>query len=131
MAATGTADPLADTRTQNTIELPENSMIPPEGDWDLIHGKLMTLANPGFYLPPIDRLEAFNPNGRCVYTRVLVALETSDLIRPVWLYNYKLGHNIERIASGCWYPAEYNEIGLNRQRIFDIRRSSQYVCKMI
>ena len=104
--ATGTTDPLADTRTQNTIELPENAMTQPEGDWDLVHGELMTFANPNFDLPPIDRLEAFDPNGRCVYTRVLVAVETSDLIRPVWLYNYKLGHNMERIASGRWYPAK-------------------------
>jgi len=104
--ATGTADPLADTRTQNAIQLPENAMTRPEGDWDLVHGELMTFANPGFDLPPIDRLEAFDPNGRCVYTRVLVAVETNDLIRPVWLYNYKLGHNVERIASGRWYPAE-------------------------
>lgn len=102
---TGTADPLADTRTQNTIELAENAMPRPEGDWDLVHGELMTFANPGFDLPPIDRLEAFDPNGRCVYTRVLVAVESKDLIRPVWLYNYKLGHNAERIASGRWYPA--------------------------
>jgi len=57
----------------------------------------MTFANPGFDLPPIDRLEAFDPNGRCVYKRVLVAVETNDLIRPVWLYNYKLGHNAERL----------------------------------
>ena len=103
--ATGTSDPLADSRTQDTIQLPENAMTRPEGDWDLAHGELMTFANPGFDLPPIDRLEAFDPNGRCVYTRVLVAVETNDLIRPVWLYNYKLGHNMERIASGRWYPA--------------------------
>lgn len=103
--ATGTSDPLADSRTQDTIQLPENAMTRPEGDWDLVHGELMTFANPGFDLPPIDRLEAFDPNGRCVYTRVLVEVETNDLIRPVWLYNYKLGHNMERIASGRWYPA--------------------------
>ena len=102
---TGTDDPLADTRTQSAIELPEYGMTRPEGDWCLVHGELMTFANPGFDLPPIDRLEAFDPNGRCVYTRILVAVETNDLIRPVWLYNYKLGHNTERIASGRWYPA--------------------------
>ena len=100
---TGTADPLADTRTQNTIELAENAMTRPEGDWDLVHGELMTFSNPGFDLPPIDRLEAFDPNGRSMYQRVLVAVETNDLIRPVWLYNYKLGHNAERIASGGWH----------------------------
>lgn len=104
--ATGTADPLADTRTQNTIELPENAMTRPEGDWDLVHGELMTFANPGFDLPPIDRLEAFNPNGRCIYKRVLVMVSSKNKIRPVWLYHYNLGHNAERIASGRWYPAK-------------------------
>ena len=102
MLATGTADPLADTRTQNAIQLPENAMTRPEDDWDLGHGELITFANPGFDLPPIDRLEVFDPNGRCVYTRVLVAVETNDLIRPVWLYHYNLGHNAERIISGKW-----------------------------
>ena len=100
--ATGTTDPLADTQTQNTIELPENAMTQPEGDWDLVHGELMTFANPGFDLPPIDRLEAFDLNGRCVYMRVLVAVESNDLIRPVRLYNYDLAHNGQRVASGQW-----------------------------
>ncbi|WP_245809490.1 hypothetical protein [Desulfamplus magnetovallimortis] len=41
-----------------------------------------------------------------IYKRVLVAVETNDLIRSVWLYNYNIGHNTERIASGRWYPSE-------------------------
>ncbi len=45
----------------------------------------MTFTNTGFDLPPIDRLEAFDPNGRCVYERVPVEVETNDLNRPVWL----------------------------------------------
>ena len=99
--ATGTDDPLADTRTQNTIELPENAMSRPEGDWDLVHGELMTFANLGFDLPPIDRLEAFDPNGRCVYSRVLVAADSNDLIRPVWLYTMQQPENtrLKRIFS--------------------------------
>jgi gamma-glutamylcyclotransferase (GGCT)/AIG2-like uncharacterized protein YtfP len=99
--ATGTADPLADTRTQDTIQLPENSMTRPEGDWDLVHGELMTFANPGFDLPPIDRLEAFDPNGRSVYKRVLVAVEANNLIQPVWLYTMQQPENatLKRIFS--------------------------------
>lgn len=99
--ATGTTDPLADTRTQNTIELPENAMTRPEGDWDLVHGELMTFANPGFDLPPIDRLEAFDPNGRSMYQRVLVAVETNDLIRLVWLHTIQPPENerLKRILS--------------------------------
>jgi hypothetical protein len=34
------------------MELPDNPMDRPEGDWDLIHGELMTFANPAFDLPP-------------------------------------------------------------------------------
>ena len=99
--AIGTADPLADTRTQNIIELPETAMSRPEGDWDLVHGELMTFANLGFDLPPIDRLEAFDPNGRCVYSRVLVAADSNDLIRPVWLYTMQQPENtrLKRIFS--------------------------------
>jgi len=97
----------SDLRLQNETKIPQSAFKNPQsGDWDLVHRELMTFANPSFDLPPIDRLEAFDPNGRCVYKRVLVAVEASDLIRPVWLYNYKLGHNTERIASGCWYPAK-------------------------
>lgn len=79
-----TTDPLADTRIQNTIELPGNTMPRPEGDWDLVHGELMTFANPGFDLPPIDRLEAFNPEGRSMYKRVLVAVSSQDCLHDCW-----------------------------------------------
>lgn len=112
--ATGTTDPLADTRKQNETKIPQSALKlfsnnphsainnHQSNDWNLVHGELMTFANPGYDLPPIDRLEAFDPNGRCVYTRVLVAVETNDLIRPVWLYHYNPGHNAERITSGKW-----------------------------
>jgi gamma-glutamylcyclotransferase (GGCT)/AIG2-like uncharacterized protein YtfP len=100
--ATGTADPLVDTRTQNSIQLPENTMNRPEGDWDLIHGELMTLANPGFDLPPIDRLEAFDPNGRCVYTRVLVTVESNGDQRCCWTYTMEDYKGRERLTSGEW-----------------------------
>lgn len=103
-----TANPLADTRTQNTIELSESGMKRPKGDWALVLRELMTFVNPGFDLLPIDRLEAFQPNGRCVYVRFLVAVDMSDLTHPVWLYNYKLSHNAGKIASGYWRPAKWD-----------------------
>ena len=102
--ATGTADPLADTQTQNTIELPENAMIRPEGDWDLVHGELMTFTNPGFDLPPIDRLEAFNPDGRSMYRRVLVAVKTQGGPFSCWTY-HGLSHILRgsvRLSEGHW-----------------------------
>ncbi len=78
--------------------------------WPGVHGELMTFANPGFDLPPINRLEAFDPNGRCVYTRVLAAVETNDLIRPVWLCHCNPGHDTERITSGKWTQKCRNDI---------------------
>lgn len=102
--ATGTTDPLADTRTQNTIQLPENAIRQPEGDWDLVHGELMTFANPGFDLPPIDRLEAFNPNGRSMYQRVLLAVKNQDCLNACWTY-HGLNHihrGSSRLSSGYW-----------------------------
>ncbi|MCZ7590968.1 MAG: gamma-glutamylcyclotransferase [Kiritimatiellae bacterium] len=98
--ARGSADPLADARRQQEIGTPRFGR--PTGDWDLIHGELVTFNDPLRDLPPIDRLEAFVPNGRCVYKRVLVAVESNDLIRPVWLYHYIPGHNADRITSGKW-----------------------------
>ena len=74
----------------------------PEGDWDLVHGDLMTFANPGFDLPPIDRLEAFDPNGRCIYTRVLVAVESNGDQRGCWTYTMKDYVGRERLNSGSW-----------------------------
>ena len=79
-------------------------MTRPEGDWDLVHGELMTFANPAFDLPPIDRLEGFNPNGHSMYQRVLVAVSARNQVWPVWLYHYELGHNGQRVVSGTWTP---------------------------
>ncbi len=110
MMGAGAADPLADTPTQSTIEFPENAMTQPEGGWDKVHGELMIFANPGFNPPPINRLEAFDPNGRCVYSRVLAAVETNDLIRPVWLYHCNPGHDTEWITSGKWTQKCRNDI---------------------
>ncbi len=80
-------------------------MAQPDGDWDLVHGELMTFANPAFDLPPIDRLEGFNPNGQSMYQRVLVAVSSENQIRSVWLYHYELCHNGQLVASGQWNQA--------------------------
>ncbi|MEE9368284.1 MAG: gamma-glutamylcyclotransferase family protein [Pontiella sp.] len=102
--AHGTSDPLADTQIQNAIELPENAMTRPEGDWDLIHGELMTFTDSGLDLPPIDRLEGFNPNGHSMYERVLAAIESNDCLHTCWAY-FGLEHILRggvRLSDGCW-----------------------------
>jgi len=48
-----------------------------KGDGALVNGKLMTIANPVFNFTPIDLLEAFGPNGRSMYQRILVVVVES------------------------------------------------------
>jgi gamma-glutamylcyclotransferase (GGCT)/AIG2-like uncharacterized protein YtfP len=102
--AHGTTDPIADTRLQNTVEIPENTMVRPDGDWDLIHGELMTFANPEIDLPPIDRLEGFNPCGRSMYRRVLVMAETPTAIEICWIYHGRdcISSSSYRVLDGYW-----------------------------
>ena len=82
--AGGTDDPLADAATQASS--PEVRFDRPEGDWDLIEGGLMTFADPGRDLPPIDGLEGFRPAGHCLYRRVLVAARWDHEIITAWSY---------------------------------------------
>jgi gamma-glutamylcyclotransferase (GGCT)/AIG2-like uncharacterized protein YtfP len=102
--AHGTTDPLADTQLQSGIELTENAMICPEGDWDLIHGELITFNNPGVDLPPIDRLEGFNPHGHCMYDRVLMAINAEYTECVSWVYRYRFEHSGRRVNEGMWVP---------------------------
>jgi gamma-glutamylcyclotransferase (GGCT)/AIG2-like uncharacterized protein YtfP len=62
--AHGTADPLADARTQAEFAARGATVPEVEGDWDAVHGEVITFPNPVRDLPPIDRLEGFGPDGR-------------------------------------------------------------------
>lgn len=86
--AQGTDDPLADAATQ--VGWPEVRLERPEGDWDLIEGELMTFANPGWDLPPIDGLEGFRTTGHCLYRRVLVPVQCEARSVPAWTYDATL-----------------------------------------
>ena len=77
-------------------------MTRPEGDWDLVHGELMTFANPAFDLPPIDRLEGFNPNCHSMYQRVLVAVEVRNCLHTCWIYTMEDYTGRKRLTSGLW-----------------------------
>lgn len=76
----------------------------PDGDWDIIHGELITFNDPRFDLPPIDRLEGFNPLGRSMYERVLIAINTGYTVCVSWVYRYGLEHNGRRVNEGMWAP---------------------------
>jgi len=103
--ATGTADPIADTRLQNETKIPKPAFKQPQsGDWDLIHGELMTFSDPGINLPPIDRLEGFNPHGRSMYDRVLSVVKSKSSLHTCWIYFGVEGilRSSQRLPDGCW-----------------------------
>jgi hypothetical protein len=69
----------------------------PTGDWDLIHGELVTFTDPQRNLPPIDRLEGFRPGGHSMYQRVMVAAGCRNASIAVWIYRMARVTNGERI----------------------------------
>ena len=86
--ARGSVDPLADARRQQEIGTPRFGR--PTGDWDLIHGELVTFTDPQRDLPPIDRLEGFRPGGHSMYQRVMVAVLCART--PISAYLYAMQH---------------------------------------
>lgn len=102
--ARGTVDPLADARRQQEIGTPHFDR--PTGDWDLIHGELVTFTDPLRDLPPIDRLEGFWPDGHSMYQRVMVAVLCGHTSIPAWLYRMPRVENGIRLETGVWHPAQ-------------------------
>ncbi len=93
----GTADPLADARRQEDIGTPRFGR--PTGDWDLIHGELVTFTDPQRNLLPIDRLEGFRPGGQSMYQRVMVPAARGSIACAVWTYTMYAPQNGERITN--------------------------------
>ena len=79
----GSDDPLADACRQQEIGTPRFGR--PTGDWDLIHGELVTFTDPLRDLPPIDRLEGFRPGGHSMYQRVMVAVLVNRKPCAAWI----------------------------------------------
>ena len=87
--AHGTADPRADAATQARLATtlpPQAADCPPAGDWDLIHGELITFPDPARDLPPLDRLEGFRPGQASLYHRVLAQARVRGKAVAVWVY---------------------------------------------
>jgi gamma-glutamylcyclotransferase (GGCT)/AIG2-like uncharacterized protein YtfP len=102
--AYGTGDPVADARTQieataRGVEVPEI-----EGNWDTVHGEVITLPDPARDLPPLDRLEGFRPGGPALYGRVLVAARVAACPQPVWVYRMARVGEAQRLRGGRWQP---------------------------
>ncbi len=109
--AHGTADPLADAAAQARLTEsvpPPGAGSPPAGDWDLIHGELMTFPDPALELPPIDQLEGFRPGEDSFYRRELAWVSTGCGQVPAWLYVADLvlaGTHAVRISAFRCSPA--------------------------
>jgi len=71
----------------------------PTGDWDLIHGELVTFTDPQRNLPPIDLLEGFRPGGQSMYQRVMVPAARGSIACAVWTYTMHAPQNGERITN--------------------------------
>ena len=100
--AQGTNDPLFDAQIQANIRFKMRGR--PFGDWNLVHGEMVTFTDPLKDLPPIDRLEGFRPSGHSMYQRVLVTTAAKDHtpVMPVWLYIMECHTQGKRIAEGRW-----------------------------
>lgn len=97
---TNTTDPLADARRQQEVGKPRFDR--PTGDWDLIHGELVSFTAPLRDLPPIDWLEGFCPSGHSIYQWVMVAVLCGRTLIPTWTYWMLCADYAERVASGNW-----------------------------
>lgn len=98
--AHGTASPAVDAITQHRFQ--SSSFIRPSGDWDLIHGEILTFNNPQRDLLPIDRLEGFRPGANSMYERVLLPALSGEQSVAVWLYWMPCPLHAERIVTGEW-----------------------------
>lgn len=114
--AAGTADPVADARTQAAFTGRGVAMVDVTGDppspevygvasWDVVHGEVLTFPDPARDMPPLDRLEGFHPGGNGLYLRSLVATRTAMGVEPAWLYHMARVARGDRLPGGCWPAA--------------------------
>jgi gamma-glutamylcyclotransferase (GGCT)/AIG2-like uncharacterized protein YtfP len=102
--AHGTASPLADARTQAGVAERGVAMPEVQGDWDVVHGELITFPDPARDLPPIDRLEGFRPDGHGLYRRALVAVMANTGVEGVWVYRMRRICTGQRLRGHGWSP---------------------------
>lgn len=87
--ALGTADPLADVTTQQSIAFRRSpSPAPTVFAQDQVAGEILTFDDPEERLPALDRLEGFRPGRWSLYRRVLVPVTPGTGSDPVaaWVY---------------------------------------------
>lgn len=86
--AIGTCDAAADVAVQEQMALqrPAESGRTEQladGDWESIHGEILSFDDAEIRLPMLDELEDFHPEGPSLYRRVLLHSEQGQV---VWTY---------------------------------------------
>lgn len=85
--ATGTGNPWADAATQERSNSAASTIAEVRAaGWDEVHGELLVFPEPGRQLPPLDRLEGFDPYGPSLYRRVLLPVKKGDSPLLAWTY---------------------------------------------
>ena len=103
--AHGTIYPCADVATQARVtdDMPDHAADdPPAGDWDLIHGELITFPDPARDLPRLDYLEGFRPGQTSLYHRVLVQTHLAATLPYAWTYVMRDLLSGRRVWKGSW-----------------------------
>lgn len=103
--AYGTDEPLTDAATQARYAAhvpPHAPNTTPPGDWDSIHGELITFPNPARDLPLLDYLEGYGPNQASLYQRILVHTEARGGVICAWTYVMVDITRAERLFTGIW-----------------------------
>jgi gamma-glutamylcyclotransferase (GGCT)/AIG2-like uncharacterized protein YtfP len=111
--AHGTTDPLADAATQARHAAHMRacgSNTPPPGDWDLIHGELITFPNPARDLPPLDIVEGYRPGQENLYNRLLVSTICPLSHFAAWIYC------MEDVSNGVRIQTFVNCVGEAQSR---------------
>lgn len=101
----GTRDPRADLETlQKHTESFEcwHPLLEYGPNWGIVHGQVLTFPYPGHQLEGMDRLEGFQPGGRCLYQRVLATARWNGQTGPVWAYVKSDLQGKRRILNGKW-----------------------------
>jgi len=100
--ANGTDDPVVDAETQASFAALDLAILEADGDWDVVHGELITFADPACDLPPLDRLEGFRPGGHGLYRRALVAARANTGVEAAWVYHMARVRQGQRLRFGVW-----------------------------
>lgn len=106
LIAVGTSDPLADVATQERLSIDLSTDTDCDDTrWQMIQGELVTFPDPLLSLPPIDRLEGFQPGLPSMYHRVLVpVMLDDDRWTAAWCYvgDERLIRHAMPTKKICW-----------------------------